>query len=490
MNCDGSGPYLYPPNHCRIKNLFANISLVVFLNLLIKPAWLLTENLVQNAVGHGDWGIYSALYSLGFLFLAVADLGINQFTTKTLASEPEKATTHFPNLLTTKGILTTIYPFVMIGLGWMLGYRGRELYFLATLSLIHGVLQISAFFRANYQAMQRFKTDGLLSVADRIVSLILVGFLFLTQVDISRFIHARLIGTVLTMVIFYVAISQVYGWLKPRFQWPMIKKLLKLSLPFAMVSILYSVHDKVDQVMLERLYSKEETGLYVGAYRWLDAFTMYLWTVLPIFFARFAYFIKDNTEKEKLLHFGQVICALPLIFVSVWVFFHGKNLLFLFSDSTDAQLTTMFSCLQILFIAAFLNSFFAIFSTFLTSTGYEKIINRIVAVSIGLNIILNFIFIPKYGAIASAWTTVLSYAFMDIAYLLYLEWYVPIRVPYGQMARILLASGILALAFWSLGLTVLPWYLISAIAGLIFLGAAFALRLISREVFSVLRRKS
>ena len=474
--------------HCPIKNLFANISLVVLLNLLIKPAWLLMENLVQNAVGHSDWGMYSALFSLGFLFLALADLGINQYTTKTLASEPDKIPSHFPNLLSVKALLTLAYPFLMIGVGWLLGYRGQELYFLAVLCLMHGLLQIVAYFRANYQAMQRFKTDGLLSIFDRLISLLLVGFLFLTQLDIAAFIYARLVGVLLTMVIFYLAITRLYGWLRPRLEWPLIRKMLRMSLPFAIVTVLYSVHDKVDQVMLERLYSKEETGLYVGAYRWLDAFMMYLWTVLPIFFARFAFFIHDNREKERLLHFGQVICALPMIFASVWVFFYGEHLLFLFTGSTPAQMDTMLGCLKVLFVAALINSFFSIFSTLLTSTGYERVINRIAGVSILLNIALNFVFIPRYGAVASAWTTVLSYLFMDLAYLIYVERRLAIRVPYGQMLRLAVAAGLLGCVFWGMGYTGWPWYAVSVVAGVVFAGAGLLLGPVARNTLGLLRR--
>lgn len=458
------------------------------LNLFIKPVWLLVENLVQNAVGHSDWGMYSALFSLGFLFLAISDLGINQYTTKTLASEPEKISSYFPNLLSTKVLLMLLYPLLMIGVGWLLGYRGEELHFLMVLCLLHGLLQVVAFFRANYQALQRFKIDGLLSIFDRLLSLVFVGFLFLTQIDISRFIFARLSAVLLTMVVFYVAVSRLYGWLRPRFEWPLIRRILRLSLPFALVTVLYSIHDKVDQVMLERLYGKEETGLYVGAYRWLDAFTMYLWTVLPIFFARFAFFLHDNQEKERLLHFGQVICALPMIFSCIWVFFYGENLLFLFSDSTPAQLATMTECLKVLFVAAFLNAFFAIFSTLLTSTGHERFINRIVALSILMNIVLNALFIPTYGAVASAWTTVLSYAFMDMAYLIYVERYLDLRVPYGQMMRLVAASVVLCLAFWLLGLAGWPWYVVSALAGLVFAGTALLLRLVSWEVLGLFKR--
>ena len=57
---------------------------------------------------------------------------------------------------------------------------------------------------------------------------------------------------------------------------------------------------KWDQVMLERMAGDVPTGLYAAAYRWLDAFSMYLWIVLPMFFARFAFFPGDVERQGQL----------------------------------------------------------------------------------------------------------------------------------------------------------------------------------------------
>lgn len=459
----------------------------MLLNLLIKPVWLLAEMIVQDRVGHEDWGMYAGLLSFGFLFIALADLGINQYSTKALSSDPGLIRSYFPNLLTFKLIISLVYPFIMVGAGWLIGYSERELYFLLLLCLVHGGNQLMAFFRSNFQAMQRFKIDGFLSVFDRLLLLGLLGYLFYTTLSIERFIYIRLLTVAIGSVLFYGLIVRFYGWFKPKLKLPVVKKVLGMSLSFAMMTVLYSIHDKVDQVMLERLGGAQENGLYAGAYRWLDAFSMYLWTVLPIFFARFAYFIKDLKEQEKLLHFGQVIAALPMVFVSIFVFFYGEKLLFLFEQSSPAELATMRDCLNALFVAAFLNGIFAVFSTLLTSTDHEKFVNKLIILSILLNVILNWIFIPRYGAVASAWTTVASYAFIDIAYVVYIQLYISIRVPYLQMAKILLAGGIVAGVFWGLSLTVLPWYVNTLIAGLVFTGVSRLLGLISIEKLKALK---
>ena len=436
---------------------------------------------VQDVIGHAAWGTYAALLSFGFLFIALSDLGVNYFATKTLAGQPELMRSYFPNLLTFKVFITFLYPFVMVGAGWVLGYEEEELYLLLLLCLVHGGGQIMQFFRANFQAMQRFRIDGIFSVLDRVILLGIVGVLFVTEMDIERFVYGRLIAIGISVLICYLVLLRLYGWMSPRLDRPLLKKMIRQSLPFAMMTVLYSIHDKVDQVMLERMAGEVENGLYVAAYRWLDAFSMYLWTVLPIFFARFAFFIKDLQEQEKLLHFGQVITSLPLIFVSVFVFFFGDKLLFLYDNSTATELETMRLCLQLLFGTALLNAVFAIFSTLLTSTGYERYVNGMVAVAILLNIVLNAIFIPRYGAVASAWTTLGSYALMDVSYVIFIAIRLDIRVPWSQMGRILvLTLGLVALMY-GLKWGGLVWYWTTLVAGVACVPLIFGLRLISWE---------
>jgi len=458
---------------------------VVLLNLLIKPVWLLVEMQVQDSVGHEAWGTYAALLAFGFLFITLSDLGVNQYATKALADQPELFRTWFPNLLIFKLFAAGVYPFIMVGLGWALGYRDEELYFLLLLCLVHGFNQVMEFFRGTVRAGQHFKLDGFLSVFDRLFLLGLTGALFVYGLSVERFIYARLLTVGVGTVLFYGVVMRLYGWVRPNLDLPLVRKVVRHSLTFALMTVLYSLHDKVDQVMLERLAGSRENGLYAGAYRWLDAFSMYLWTVLPIFFARFAYFLRDIREQERLLHFGQVLTALPLILVSLFGFFYGEKLFFLFDQQTTPEdLATMTACLKALFVAAFLNGFFAIFSTLLTATGYERIVNRMIVISILLNIGLNAVFIPRYGAVASAWTTVLSYAFLDLAYLLYIQFRLDIRVPYVQIAKLLLTAGLSAGLFWGMDRLGLSWPLVTGLAGLGTLGIAFALRLIKLAHFN------
>lgn len=441
---------------------------------MVKTAWILANNVVQNSVGHTEFGLYLALYSFGFLFLAISDMGINQYTTKTLAGEPNLLRRLFPQLFSLKLFFSGIYPFFMLGAGWLLGYRGTELWFLFLLCCVHGILQINFFFRANFQAFQKFRLDAFASVFDRLIMLGIVVVLLLTKIDLNSYILAYLASAAITLIILYIFILRMFGFIQPGWDRVEMRSLLKKSFPFAVITILYSINDKVDQVMLERILGgdagKHETSLYGGAYRWVDTFMMYLWTVLPIFFAKFAHHVRDQKALSKLLAFGQPIAALPMIFVGVFVMFYGDKLLFLFTNSSPAELATMEACLKILFIAVFVNGFFAIYSTLLTSTDHERFVSWMIGISILLNVTLNFIFIPQYGAVASAWTTVASFSFLSLSYIWYIQYRIPVKIPYRNLFVLMGIGAVFTAAFYGLSLTGLPWYAVTALAGVVLLG--------------------
>lgn len=467
-----------PQPSFAIKKFLSNIGLVVLLNLLIKPIWVLTEMEVQDVVGHDAWGMYAAALSFGFLFLTLADLGINYYAIKFLASEPEQLREVFPQLISVKFLLLLVYPLLMYGAGAALGYEREQLHLLWLLCLVQAGAQFMEFFRANFRAMQRFRLDAWLSVLDRLLLLGLVGLLFATTLSIETFVYARLAAIALTVLIFYGLLTRLYGWLRPRFRWKLVRGLIRLSLPFAAMTMLSSIHDKVDQVMLERLAGDLPTGLYAAAYRWLDAFSMYLWIVLPIFFARFAFLMHDRQQQQRLFHLGQLITGLPLTFICVFGFFFGEKLLFLYDRSTPEELSIILSCLQALFVALLINGNLAVFGTLLTATGHERFVNWLMGFSIALNVLLNFLLIPSYGAVACAWSTVGSFILMGVGYVGYVHLRLAVAVPWRPLTLQLLAGGLLMGCFWALDAAELPWWATTLLAGGFYTALVFGLRLI------------
>jgi O-antigen/teichoic acid export membrane protein len=137
-----------------------------------------------------------------------------------------------------------------------------------------------------------------------------------------------------------------------------------------------------------------------------------------------------------------------------------------------------------LFIASFIHSMWVIYGTFLSVSNHERFVNRAVFTGIALNVILNLVLIPELGPLAAAWSTVASFGLICLLYVWRTHFRTEVKVPYDRMALLLLNVGLCAAVFWALGKTELPWWGITGIAGLVYVGGSLASGLLSRRLLS------
>ncbi|GAB3823877.1 oligosaccharide flippase family protein [Hymenobacter jeollabukensis] len=445
------------------------------LNLLVKPGWVLAENVVQDRIGNAAFGTFAALLNFTLVLASVSDLGITQHTTKRVAAEPGFLPEYFPTVLPLRGALSVVFLGVMVAGGWLMGYRGHTLMLLALIGVGLLLTQYAQFLRGAVQAHQHFRTDAWLSVLEKALMLGLVLALLPIGITLDRYVTVRTAAAGFTFVLLYGLVTRLFGRVPWRPRRAQAGELLRGSLPFALITLLYGMNERIDMLMIERLASPQEAGYYAGAYRWVDAIMMYLWTVLPLFFAKFAHSLHSREEQRELLWFGQRVATVPLLFVAAFVLFHGELLFFQFKHSTPAELARMTLCAQLLFLNVLVHAFFAIYSTLLTSTSHERPVSWLVALSIALNIGLNVLLLPRYGAVAGALNTLICAIMVSGGYVWLVQYRAGVAVPWALLARLGLTFGGLCAGWYALqAYAGLPWLLESLLAGLAFVGLLFA----------------
>ncbi len=432
--------------------------------MLIKPAWLVVENMVQDQIGHSRFGTFSALFNFAFIFAVLADLGINQFIARKLASSETDRQHTLKHSFAIKLFLLVASPLIITFVGWLLGYQGDKVWFLFVIAFMHSLIQLFLLFRSWFQAAQMFVTDAFASIIEKVLLLGIVVVWMQYGIDQEEFIYARFWSIFIGCLLVLWAAYRYLGDVTPKWEGKRINWLLQKSFPFAIIAFLYSIHERIDLVILERISGENASGLYTGAYRLLDAVMMYLWTILPAFFARFAFYRKDPARQQKVFELGHTIAFLPMAFVSLFVFFYGDKLLFLFTNSTRIELDTMTMTMKILFIAVFIQGLSALYSTLLTSTGYERQTAIMVTGSIILNIVLNLLFIPRYGVYAAAWSTVLCHTLLFVLYAWYIAKRTNVSLPWDLLMKLGLITIGMALVFGLSTFYSFHWIIISALA--------------------------
>src|SRR6186713_1441822 len=160
------------------RKFITNLALVLTLNLLIKPFWILgIDRMVQNAVGTEHYGIYYSLLSFSFLLNIVLDFGITNFNNKNISQNNHLLSKHFANIVILRILLAFIYCVITITVGFVIGYTSDMLKMVVALAFNQILISFILYLRSNLAGLHLFKTDSLISVLDRTIMIAICGMM-------------------------------------------------------------------------------------------------------------------------------------------------------------------------------------------------------------------------------------------------------------------------------------------------------------------------
>ena len=170
------------------KKFITNLALLLFLNLLIKPFWILgIDRSVQNAVSAETFGTYYALFNFTFLLNILLDLGITNFNNKNIAQNNHLLSKHVSSILSLRILLGVIYFIITLSVGLIIGYSFDQLYILFLLGFNQFLISFILYLRSNIAGLHLFKTDSFISVLDRLIMISICAVLLWGNVTSSPF---------------------------------------------------------------------------------------------------------------------------------------------------------------------------------------------------------------------------------------------------------------------------------------------------------------
>ena len=295
------------------------------------------------------------------------------------------------------------------------------------LLLIQGFNMFLLFFinylRSNIAGLQLFKTDGIVSVLDRSIMIIIGVILLRSGIlypensngnGIMYFVYAQTFAySVAAITAFLIIVKKTHSF-RLKWNFPFSLMILKKSLPFAILTLLMSFYNRIDSVMIERILPKGvgdvQSGIYAQGFRILDATNMIAFLVAGVLLPVFSRMLKQRESVEPIVKLISRLLLTPAIVIGVGCLFYKDNLIgYLYPCGKNEdpliyavhikESAQIFSFLMLSFVAA---STTYIFGTLLTANGNMKQLNFMAATGMILNIIFNYLLIGKYEALGSA----------------------------------------------------------------------------------------
>lgn len=224
-------------------------------------------------------------------------------------------------------------------------------------------------------------------------------------------------GTLLAAVIMFpIRLWTTRNMLRPVFSLRVLRNLLAFGVPLVPASLAYWVFASSDRVVLGKLSTLNELGLYAVA----NGAT----AILGIFYGAFGlawspHAVQMYEEQPEVapVFFGQVmtyiLVAFGILCVGIATFAH--ELLVILSTPAFYPAAVAIGPLALGFVAYASTQVTASGISLKKKTKYIAMYSWIAAL---LNLGLNILFVPRWGMLAASWATAFSYMFLTIAYYL------------------------------------------------------------------------
>lgn len=406
------------------KKFVGNLLFVLLLNLLVKPFWILGIDVaVQNRVGAEEYGLYYPIFGFSILLNIILDFGITNYNNRNIAQHSHMLGRYFSGIFNVKLLLGVLYLLLTLSLGFVIGYEGKEIYLLLILSVNQFLASLILYLRSNISGLHLFKTEGILSITDRVLMIAICGYLlwsdqFNGEFKIEWFVYAQSAAYIVTALVAFFVVLHKAEFFKPKFDLLIFRLILRQSLPFALLVLLMSFYYRLDSVMIERILidGNFQAGIYAQAYRILEGFNMFGFLFAGLLLPIFSRMIKLNESISKLLRTAFNLIFIPSVSIAFISFLFPEEIMALLYIENIAASAEVFQILMLSFIAIALSY---VYGTLLTANGNLKELNLISAMGLILNLVLNMWLIPIYQAKGAAIATLFTQALVIVCQLIF-----------------------------------------------------------------------
>ena len=475
------------------KTFLTNLALLLLLNFLVKPFWVLgIDRTVQNVVGAEEYGFYFSLFGFSLLLNIILDAGITNFNSRNIAQHRQLLSKYLSNIVSFKFVLALVYFAVSLIVALIIGYTWDQMRLLLVLIFNQFVASFVLYLRSNLSGLHLFRTDSILSVLDRFLMILICGILLWGNVTqsafrIEWFVYAQTIAYVVTAMIAFGIVLAKTTFFRPRFDIRYFIIIFKQSYPFALLCLFMVFYYRVDSVRLERMLpdGKIQAGMYAQGYRILDAAAMVGFLFGGLLLPIFSRMLKKREPVEQLTRISYLLLIVPTIIISLTCIFFKSELTDLLYLSHIEPSANILAVLMLGYIAI---STSYIFGTLLTANGNLKEMNIMAGAGVLLNIVLNLILIPKYNALGSAIASLITQTFTALAQVLLVYRVLRFTISRTLIYRLVLLSfGLVLTGILLQSLSISWYYRLFIFAGSGFI-IAFLFRLLNiRIIYQILR---
>lgn len=390
-----------------------------FKKYLSNTSWLFAEKIFRIAIGlfvtvwlarylgPEQFGVFNYALSFVAIFGVFSSLGLDKLVTKELLSRPQDS----------HEIMGTSFMLRFIGAIFLLPLATFSISIVRPdndLMFIMVIIISSSFFFTSFEIIKYWfeshvqaKYSAIIDAIVIFTSSIIKGILIILEAPLVAFAWVVVIESILLaigLIIIYIKKSnKILDW-KVSFQ--KLRYMLKEACPLILSGAVFVLFTRIDQVMLGSMIGDEAVGIFAAAVRISEG-----WMFIPMIIATSLFPAMLNARKnnyflylQRTQHLLNLMAVLGVSVAIGIIFIASPFMNLIFGDSYGQSSSILiihiwgmvFNAISIISFRYFLAEGLQIYSFYRAFTGLI------------LNILLNYLLIPIYGAVGAAVATAIS----------------------------------------------------------------------------------
>ncbi len=362
--------------------------------------------LMARTLGPHNFGEYSIVMAFLYIFNAIADFGLYSFLVREISKSDAQEKELINQVLSLRMVILVVLLGLGVGAGMLLPYSD-----IVKKGLIVGA--VSYFFLSSAQVLMGIFQKKLVlwqatlsEVIARAIQFTAVMSLFFYNINNVLYFLIVLAGASCINFILVFVFASRHTQIRPAFSIPKWINILKQSFPIALSLIFTLIYFRLDTVLLSLFKTQQDVGIYNIAYKLLENIIFYpsmlVGLLMPIL-SKTA--IVDEEKFKSVFNSGIkiiTISAIPMLFGGILL---AHQIIYFLGGEAFQDAASPF---RILIGATFFIFFGTILGSATIALNKQREAIFIYFIAMLFNVVANIIFIPAYGYMATAITTLIT----------------------------------------------------------------------------------
>ncbi len=377
------------------KNFIYNIIYQLF--IFIIP--LISTPYISRVLGVNNVGIYSYTYSIVYYFMLASLLGINNYGARCISKDSNnknKMSKNFLSIYFLQLMMTLIMTIIYFGIVVFTNYNHKDIMIIQSLFLLSTAIDINWLFFG----IEKFKITISRNIIIKVISLILIFLFVKNNNDLWKYTLIMSGSTIISQAYLWLYIKKYIVFCKISIN-DIIKNFKPCLILFVPV-IAYSIYRVMDKTMIGLLSNTIELGNYESAEKIINIPISFITALGTVMMPHMSKTSPEEFDKKIISTFELCLffilpmaCGLEIISNDFSTIFFGK-------EFTKAGVIIELLAPTIVF-SAIAN---VIRTSYLIPKELDKLYVKSTIYGAIVNVILNCIFIKRYGALGACIGTI------------------------------------------------------------------------------------